>query len=282
MKKLLIFALYFGLLGMAYAGQVEISLNGINPLNVNVAGVGSQQEAGGISVYVYFRNDGTTELTTTDNVTADPLETGFGWGTGLLNKIIETGSWNKGGYTFTRRLLYDNTSVFSQGDDYWPTAGLNAITLNFTTVGTGQAYVEANGSDALPDFSGTAPHTITYSNQEVTLPVELATFEAELAQIAVLLKWATASEENNQGFNLYRSEQENGSYEKLNGSLIPGNGTTTNTNEYEFRDDRIESNKYYYYRLEDVDINGQAKQHGPINIFIDPALMAPTEYSLDQ
>ncbi|MBD3378429.1 T9SS type A sorting domain-containing protein, partial [candidate division KSB1 bacterium] len=47
-------------------------------------------------------------------------------------------------------------------------------------------------------------------------------------------------------------------------------------------DDRIESNKYYYYRLEDVDINGQAKQHGPINIFIDPALMAPTEYSLDQ
>jgi hypothetical protein len=199
-------------------------------------------------------------------------------------------NYNTGNYTYSSVGITGNeVSVnvglnFGTGGDPLPTSWTNLaeIVFNITDETQSSNLVWNVGPCICYDDNYTTIPGNSFQDLDYSLPVELSTFEAELAQNAVMLKWSTASEKNNQGFNLYRSEQENGSYEKLNGSLIPGNGTTTNTNEYEFRDDRIESNKYYYYRLEDVDINGQAKQHGPINIFIDPALMAPTEYSLDQ
>ena len=44
------------------AGDVALTLSGENPLSVEVRGTGSNEEAGSISIYLYFRDDGVTDL----------------------------------------------------------------------------------------------------------------------------------------------------------------------------------------------------------------------------
>lgn len=43
----------------------------------------------------------------------------------------------------------------------------------------------------------------------------------------VMLEWATESEINNAGFNLYSAESNNSNFSKITISLIPGNGIST-------------------------------------------------------
>jgi hypothetical protein len=81
----------------------------------------------------------------------------------------------------------------------------------------------------------------------------------------VLLAWATESEIDNAGFNLYRAEAENGSYIKINTALIPAKGSTTQGGAYEFVDTGVRNGKTYYYKLEDIDLSGKNTLHGLVN-----------------
>ncbi len=80
---------------------------------------------------------------------------------------------------------------------------------------------------------------------------------------AVVLNWTTASEIDNAGFNIYRSETENGEYVKINAALIPAQGIATEGASYKFVDWSVQRGKTYYYKLEDIDLSGIATQHGP-------------------
>ena len=51
--------------------------------------------------------------------------------------------------------------------------------------------------------------------------IKLSSFNVRPKANMVILAWATESEIDNAGFNLYRSESENGNYIKINNSLIP-------------------------------------------------------------
>jgi hypothetical protein len=79
------------------------------------------------------------------------------------------------------------------------------------------------------------------------------------------LSWETESEIDNAGFNLYRSDSENGEYIKINDSLIPTEGTTTQGASYEFIDTDVKNRKTYYYKLEDIDLNGTSTMHGAVS-----------------
>ena len=74
-----------------FGGNITITIVGINPLTINIKGNTQDEEAGSMSIFLYFRDDGTTDLTEA-NVDASQIETGFGWGTGLETKVIQTGS----------------------------------------------------------------------------------------------------------------------------------------------------------------------------------------------
>jgi hypothetical protein len=87
------------------------------------------------------------------------------------------------------------------------------------------------------------------------LPVELAEFSGEAKENFNALKWITTSEINNNYFDLERSA--NG-MEFQTVVTIKGNGTTTNSNSYSHDDFDIEP-KNYYYRLKQVDYNGNSK-----------------------
>jgi hypothetical protein len=97
-----------------------------------------------------------------------------------------------------------------------------------------------------------------------TTVINLSSFTATPKAGKVILQWKTESEIDNAGFNLYRSEAENGEYIKINSSLIPTKGSSTQGASYEFTDNNVQNRKTYYYKLEDIDTNGISTFHGPV------------------
>jgi hypothetical protein len=98
----------------------------------------------------------------------------------------------------------------------------------------------------------------------VTL-VSLSSFEATATNKQIILTWTTESEIDNAGFNIYRSEAKDGTYTKLNTSLIPAAGSATQGAAYDFSDNTVQNRKTYFYKLEDIDLNGTATMHGPVS-----------------
>ena len=92
--------------------------------------------------------------------------------------------------------------------------------------------------------------------------VTLTSFIATVSDGKVELKWETASEIDNAGFNIWRSETEAGEYVKITDNLIPAQGSDY---QYSFTDDAVVKGNTYYYKLEDIDLYGVATFHGPVS-----------------
>ncbi|NIM91998.1 MAG: DUF2341 domain-containing protein [Candidatus Aminicenantes bacterium] len=97
-----------------------------------------------------------------------------------------------------------------------------------------------------------------------TTLVELSYFRATSHDSAVLLEWATETELDNAGFNLWRSEEKDGQYVRINPYLIPNEGEAGFGAEYNFTDYDVQNGKIYFYKLEDIDISGRITFHGPV------------------
>ena len=95
--------------------------------------------------------------------------------------------------------------------------------------------------------------------------INLSSFTATPKAGKVLLQWTTEAEINNAGFNLYRSHQKMENTSKINDSLIPAQGSSTQGASYEFIDTDVKNRKTYYYKLEDIDLNGKSTMHGPVS-----------------
>ncbi|MDY0081553.1 MAG: T9SS type A sorting domain-containing protein [Ignavibacteriaceae bacterium] len=93
-----------------------------------------------------------------------------------------------------------------------------------------------------------------------TTPVELVSFSAEINGNNVLLSWITATEINNQGFEIERSEKLEASGNNTNENwevigFVGGKGTTTEIQVYSFIDKTLTSGNYQY-RLKQIDFDG--------------------------
>lgn len=95
--------------------------------------------------------------------------------------------------------------------------------------------------------------------------IDLSSFTAAPGVSKVILEWNTESEIDNAGFNIYRAESESGAYIKINESLIPSQGSSTEGAVYEFTDSNVQNRKTYFYKLEDIDLNGTGTLHGPVS-----------------
>lgn len=272
--------LVLALHGVANAGNVTVTLVGVNPLTINIKGNSQNEEAGNISIYLYFRDDDTTDLEA-GNVDASQLETNWGWAPAWAKEIQTTGPWPKGGYNFTRRLYYDHADLSDEPDNFWTTNGVNAIVCTFTSVGSGHAYVEVNGDDGLSDWwlGGFSGHNVTYVNQDVSLPVELSSFTASADNTKITLKWETGSEVDNIGFYVYRGVTADGPFKKISKS-IDGAGNSAMGRTYKYIDRKVEPNKTYFYYLEDIDIHSVRNKSDTIQVTMKPP--PPKEYKLFQ
>ncbi len=112
--------------------------------------------------------------------------------------------------------------------------------------------------------------TVTY---HYSVPVELTSFTASANFGVVDLQWITATETNNQGFEVQRS---NGSdFETI--AFVDGFGTTTETQVYTYSDRSVEVGTYSY-RLKQVDFDGTFDYSDVVEVNVP----APSVFALEQ
>ncbi len=109
---------------------------------------------------------------------------------------------------------------------------------------------------------------------EYILPVELTSFAANVVDNKIQLNWATATEINNQGFDIERKSN-TGEYQKI--GFVGGFGTSTETHTYTYTDNNVTAGSYTY-RLKQVDFDGTFEYSNEVNVDI----VAPLEFALDQ
>ena len=118
------------------------------------------------------------------------------------------------------------------------------------------------------------------------IPIELISFTADVNGNNVFLKWQTATEINNKGFEIKRTSPHPSPYNGEGGEagrgwesigFVYGNGTTSEPKSYSFTDDGVASGNYQY-RLMQIDFDGSFKYSDVIEVEVK----APAEFSLEQ
>ena len=212
---------------------------------------------------------------------------------GLLRRL-SNGTWDlysvtTGGSDGTRPIALLNTSestikviyTASNNDDdiLYREAYLN----NLSNFGSEQTLISGNynnvtstkqnfTNDVLILASNShAVGVIAYDNP---LPVELTAFSGEVNGNDVILKWNTATEVNNYGFNIERAAQ-NRDWQTI--GFVKGNGNSNIPHDYSFTDSNPNGGSNFKYRLKQLDNDGKSEYSDVINIEIKP-----TQFTLEQ
>ena len=93
---------------------------------------------------------------------------------------------------------------------------------------------------------------------EGLLPVELTGFTGDYNSGEILLKWATANETNNYGFEIQRVFINNSNEKEtewVKAGFVEGRGNANTQTSYSFKDRNLRSGEYKY-RLKQIDYNG--------------------------
>ena len=78
------------------------------------------------------------------------------------------------------------------------------------------------------------------------------------------IKWSTASEVENFGYDVFRGDKEEGPFTKLNAKIIAGAGTVDEPRYYQYVDETIEVGKEYWYYVESVSLAGVREKFTPV------------------
>ncbi len=160
---------------------------------------------------------------------------------------------------------------------YYRRDGTNPIITNFTP-GSGSGFLAIRKGDAMTGIPGWIQLEVVSfgnnganikilergyeadgNNSAVTgdcatvLPVEMLYFNTKAKGKEVVLEWATASELNNEGFEVQRSTD---GYKFSKIGWVKGNGTSLEQHTYAFTDNAAKPNTDYYYRLKQMDTDG--------------------------
>jgi hypothetical protein len=186
---------------------------------------------------------------------------------GSNNKTVENSFWN--------------TVTSGQNNSDGGTGKTTSEMTNATT--TNNIYLDAgwdfkgestNGSDDIWNIGNARNDGYPYLDWQypadpATLPVTLSSFTAMFANNSPVLQWETQSEDNNQGWNIYRSQDDLENATQINVELIPGAGTTSQITLYSYNDELdFAAQTEYFYWLESVDSFGQTELYGPVSLVI--------------
>jgi len=114
-------------------------------------------------------------------------------------------------------------------------------------------YFFVDGAD-LDDLTP-AVYTISWTTP---LTVDWLDYTAEYQQSvnAVVVEWSTAMELNNSHFVIYRAEKD-GKFIEV--GTETGQGTVSEVTNYQFTDFSVEPGKTYFYKIQQVDFDGQSE-----------------------
>ena len=228
------------------------------------AGLNKLWAVGEDGLIKYSPDGGTSWITQTsvaDNDLHDIqfIDENIGFAGGSSSNFIYT---NDGGQTWTSRNI---GIFFGLNGIYFKDANLGwgvtvAGTIFFTTNGgTSWTSQPCGSSSTLKEVYfvhagkgwtvGTEGTIVMYDNP--TVPVELSSFTSSVINNSVNLNWSTASEINNQGFEVERNKT--GNWERI--GFAQGKGSTVELSSYSFEDKNLLPGKYSY-RLKQLDFDG--------------------------
>ncbi len=98
------------------------------------------------------------------------------------------------------------------------------------------------------------------------LAIDLIQIVAEADNDGVNISWETGSESNVEGFNVSRSESADGEFVQINEGLIPAAGDSDVGSSYEYLDGSADLAGTYYYRIDEVDSNGNSEEIAEVSI----------------
>ncbi len=186
------------------------------------------------------------------SITGGSVTLSYGEGDGVVE-------FDESGDVVVARSTDNSTNPYSNlGGQSSGTAPSGSVTST-TSVGTSLGYFTLG--------------TLTGDNP---LPVELAAFEAMADYTKIELTWTTASESNNLGFNIYKNTAAEDSWNKVNSSLIKGQGTVSYASDYSFVDSKIIAGETYRYKLESVSVNGLVIEEKIVEVTVP----IPDQYAL--
>ena len=167
-------------------------------------------------------------------------------------------------------------------DGPWILLGTGNGTTQFDLTSSG--LTEAQFIKILDDGDGTAITANAGFDLDAIkatdiVPVELVSFSAEVINNEVVLKWQTATETNNSGFEIERAvgggQSVVSGWEKIR--FVEGQGTTTERYDYIFKDE-ISKPGIYSYRLKQIDFDGSFTYSQVVEVNVG----TPTEFVLHQ
>lgn len=150
---------------------------------------------------------------------------------------------------------------------------INSQAVNVDGVLTLQNGVFDNSVNAVT-FGGSGSVVTVSGSLATPLPVELVSFTASTNGHVVQLRWATATELNNSGFEVQK--QLNGNWKTL--GFVDGAGTSNARHEYSYSD-KLTTGSRAAYRLKQIDRDGQFTYSSIVEAAA--ALMA-ADYALSQ
>mgnify|MGYP000026492615 FL=1 len=172
-------------------------------------------------------------------------------------------------------VTYDNGATYTplwQVNNPTGNIGPETISTSFTTPAT-----DASNLKLALFYTGNSFNIDNWYIDDIELtyviPVELTSFTAKAIDNDVELIWNTATESNNQGFEIQRSN--GGGFEAV--GYIPGFGTTTEHKSYSFTDKNVKVGKYTY-RLKQIDYDGQYVFSNTVEVEVNP----PLTFALEQ
>jgi hypothetical protein len=107
-----------------------------------------------------------------------------------------------------------------------------------------------------------------YAQKEDILPVQLVYFNFQIISNGVLLRWGTATEVNNFGFEVQRADTLR-LFQTL--GFVPGHGNSNSPKHYMYVDSTIPNFGRYYYRLKQIDTDGTIHYSDTLTVLYLPS-----------
>jgi hypothetical protein len=120
---------------------------------------------------------------------------------------------------------------------------------------------------------------------EAPLPVQISSLSASASRNGATVRWSTATETNNYGFEIERRSVSVGqtflsvrSDEWLKVGFVPGAGTSTSPRNYSYTDEGVAPGRYAY-RIKQIDNGGAFQYYGAAEVEVG---IVAKEFALDQ
>ena len=232
----------------AVGGGINTYVTSLVVYNNELYAGGNFTTAGGVTAHNIARWNGTTWASVGSPTTLNnPV-----WAMEVINnELYVAGSFSGVITSGTSRFVakWNGTS--------WSdvTTGAGTDNLAYAIAGVPTGWVYAGGGFLSGDGNSNDIH-IARLSVPTLLPVELISFAAGGEKNFIHLTWSTASEINSSGFELQRSPDAN-NFEKID--WLMGQGNATSVTNYFYDDKNVQPGRIYYYRLEQIDFNGEEK-----------------------